>query len=353
LEPRGKKILYGCGIGCLVVMVLGIGSCVGFVIWVNQPGELLEPDLLVGSDTTGYVAWTLRLEDPGTDRFVHSLLESVERVSDRSSGGIHPALDTWLSNMQKRRNRRKIQDMFPLVVAWTAHPGETAGADFHLVSASFEQAGNQMVLMDWILGLTLGWADGVSVVSHRREKIFGPPAGDDENFAFFIRGNDLFFASDLGTAKQAVDRLLESRVPDESFNDVQRLLADLPAESPLRGAISNRGGELARVWNALAGGSEGASSLPAGIVGATITGGLADEETLQATLSFRCAGARQATENADGLTGLMRSALEPLDVPVEMETSTAGDLVRIDVRLGEITSSLERFLMKHAGRRRG
>ena len=207
--------------------------------------------------------------------------------------------------------------------------------------------------MDWILGLTLGWADGVSVISHRGERIFGPPAADDENFAFFIRGNDLFFASDLGTAKQAVDRLVESRPPSESSSDVQRLLAGVPGESPLRGAISNRRGELARVWSALAGGSSGTGDLPAGILGATIAGWLADEETLQATLSFHCAGATQASEIAESLNGMLRSALEPLGVPVEMESSTAGNLVRIDVRLGEITSSLERFLMKHVGRRRG
>lgn len=354
MEPRSKKILYGCGIGCLAVIVLGVGSCVGFVIWVNQPGELLEPDLLVGSDTTGYVAWTLRLEDPGTDQFVHSLLESMERVSDRSGGKIHPVFDTWLSNLQKRRNRKKIQQMFPLVVAWTARPGEDAESDLHLLSASLEQAGNQMVLMDWILGLTLGWADGVSVISHRGERIFGPPSGDDEEFAFFIRGNDLFFASDLGTAKLAVDRIAESSIPTESSSDVQRLLGSVPAESPLRGAISNRRGELDRVWSALAGGSSSdTGDLPTGILGATISGGLADEETLQATLSFRCAGAGHASETAEGLTRVLRSALEPLGVPVEMETSTAGDLVQIDVRLGEITSNLERFLLDKVGRRRG
>ena len=210
MASRGKKILLGCGIGCLSIVLLVVASCTGFFIWLNQPGELLEPDLLVGSDTTGYVAWTLRLEDPGTREFVQGLLDSLQRASERNRVRIHPAFDSWLSGMEQRRNEKQIREMFPLAAAWTLRPGAEPGDDLHLFSVSLMQAGNQIRLFDWIIGFFLARSPDVQTVSHHGEKIFRLPVDRKTPISFFIRGNDVFFTSDLETAKLAVDRLVPS-----------------------------------------------------------------------------------------------------------------------------------------------
>ena len=132
MEPRGKKILYGCGVGCLAVVLLAVGSCVMFNIWLHRPGELLEPERLVGADTSGYVAWTLRLEDPGTADFVQTLLEGLQRAQQRNRAKIHPMLDSWFARLNQRQNERNLREMFPLVAAWTARPGSGPDDDLHL-----------------------------------------------------------------------------------------------------------------------------------------------------------------------------------------------------------------------------
>ena len=52
MASRGKRILVGCGIGCGALLLVSISSCVGFFVWLNRPGELLDPERLLGGDTT-------------------------------------------------------------------------------------------------------------------------------------------------------------------------------------------------------------------------------------------------------------------------------------------------------------
>ena len=345
MQSRGKRILMGCGIGCLAVILIGVGSCAAFVVWYNKPGELLEPNRLVGGDTTAYAAWTLRLEDPGTAEFVDALLLATDRASRSNQEGIPPALGNLISNLQDKRNRRKVNEMFPLVVAWTARPGAEPGSDLHLLTVSLEKAGNQIVFWDWIMGTMLGWFTDVPMTRHRGEKIFNVPDEGEDKFAFFIRGNNIFIASDVDTARQAVDRLSDGPAGGETTSDLQPLLARVPEESALRGAIGNQRGELDRVWDQLAD-----DGLPAGLRAVTLTGGLTGADSLQATLRFQCADARQADDDAPGLAALIESALEPLELPTETTVTTESEWVRIDVRLDEITANIEHYLSTNARR---
>jgi hypothetical protein len=339
MASRGKRILIGIGVGCLAIVLLIVGSCAGFFIWINQSGELLEPDLLVGGDTTGYVAWTLRLEDPGTREFVQGMLDALQRLSERNRIGIHPVLDSWLSGMQQRRNEKKIRKMFPLAAAWTVRPGQNPGDDLHLFSLSLEQAGNQMVFMDWVLGFFMSRAPDVQVIRHGREKIYRLPVKDGDAIAFFIRGNDLFFTSDTQTATLAVDRLAPTRVADESPSDLSELLSQVPDDAPLRGAISNRGGELRRVWKQV-GGTASSSEIWREIHGATFSGGLLDAETFRLELGIRSLETSRAEARRDELAQMVRSVLEPAGLPLELQATADGEWVRIDVELRELTSSL-------------
>jgi hypothetical protein len=339
MASRGKKILIGIGIGCLSLVLLAVASCTGFFIWLNQPGELLDADRLVGDDTTGYLAWTLRLEDPGTREFVQSTLESLQQLSRENRVRIHPALDSWLSRLQERRNERQIRQMFPLTVAWAQHPGTGPEDDLHLFSVSLQQAGNQLVFWDWVMGLFLSRAPEIEMVRHHGEKIFLLPQRGGEPLGFFIRGNDLFLTTGLETAMLAVDRLSRPRDEQRSPTGLGELLATVPEDSPLRGAITNRNGELMRVWDQLDPGS-GSPELWRGIHGVTFSGGLVDGETLRIEAAFRCAGASQAAAGSGEVERVLRSLLEPVGVPLELRTKVDGEWVRVDVELRELTTSL-------------
>ena len=153
MEPRTKKILLGLSIGCGGLVVLVLAVIVAFVVWLKQPGELLEPGRLVGDDTIGYAEWTLRLEDPGTERFVEDLLTrfqaNQQEALDSLGSGPLAALGQW----QKNRDREKFRDLFPLGAAWILTRSDTPDRRHHLLTLSLEQMGNTLVLADWIMGL--------------------------------------------------------------------------------------------------------------------------------------------------------------------------------------------------------
>lgn len=354
MEPRGKKILYGCGIGCLAVVILAVGSCVMFNVWLHRPGQLLEPERLVGADTTGYVAWTLRLEDPGTGEFVRTFMEGLQRVSERNRVRIHPLVDSWLAGLDRRQNQRKLREMFPLVAAWTVRPGTGPGDDLHLYTVSLERAGNQLVFTDWALGLALGMSGEVGAEEHHGERIYMLPLHRRRPVAFFIRGNDLFFASDLDTATRAVDRLVAEDPAERSVGAVDELLGLVPAEAPMRGAIGNERGEMSRIWSRLTGvpGPSGTGGDAwDGFGGMTIAGALTGEDSVELELRFRCPDAASAAARVEAVAGALRAALEPAGFPLELETRPEGEWIRADLRLSEITPRVEEFLgRKAAGR---
>jgi hypothetical protein len=352
VASRGRKFLYGCGIGCLAVIILGVGSCVTFVAWLHRPGELLQPERLVGADTTGYVAWTLRLEDPGTAEFVQTLMEGVQRASERNRVKVHPMIDSWLTGLDRRRNQKKLREMFPLVAAWAVRPGSGPADDLHLYTVSLERAGNQLVFTDWLLGMMLGMSGEVAAETHRGERIYMLPLDRREAVAFFIRGNDLFFSSDLETATRAVDSLVEDGPAAGSAGDLDELLRSVPAGAPMRGAITNERGELSRIWSKLTGlpgpGGSGSDAW-AGFRGVTIAGTLTGDDSIEVELSLRCSDAASAAAQVEAVGAALRAALESTGFPLEMETRQVGEWIGADLRLSEVTPRVEEFLGQKIG----
>ena len=110
MATRGRKLLLGCGAGCLGLIALSIGACVSFTVWINQPGELLEPTRLLGQDPTGYVEWSLSVEDPGTEAFVGGLMDLQERAQERNQRG-----PVWLNQLLKnhQRKNRAVRELLP------------------------------------------------------------------------------------------------------------------------------------------------------------------------------------------------------------------------------------------------
>jgi hypothetical protein len=347
MASRGKKFLYGCGIGCLAFIILGVGACVTFVAWLNRPGELLEPERLVGADTSGYVAWSLRAEDPGTSEFVENFLEGIQRISAGNREEIHPLVDSWITGLERRRNERQLREMFPLVAAWTLRPGSVPEDDLQLYTVSLVRAGNRFVLWDWLLGMALGFSPQVATEEHRGERIYALPLNRGRSLAFFIRGNDLFFASDVETAKRAVDRLAAEAAAEGAAGLLDDLLRSVPSQSPMRGALTNDGGELSRVWNRLTGvpgpGGPGSDAWT-GFRGMTLAGALSADDAIDLELGFLCPDATGAAAQTDAVAAALRAALEPTGLPLELEARAEGNWIRADLRLSGITTRFEEFV---------
>jgi hypothetical protein len=343
MASTGKKWLIGCGIGCMSLVLIIAAVMFGFYIWLNQSSELLEPEGLLGSDTSGHVEWTLRLEDPGTNEFVETLLAISHDESARDMEGVPPMLRSWLLKYQGRKNERELRELFPLVAAWTVYPGPSPEEDMQLFSASIERLGNRLVLADWIMGMTLGRAEDASVIEHKGEKIYELPTHHGKSITFFIHRNNLFFATELEAAKRAVDRLNDPAQSGRGSGGVERMLQEVAADRPLRGALTNERGELGRLlgwlWR-----EEDLGELSENISALRITGGFEGGDRFGGLLELRCTDPAWAGANADLLAGALEESCEGIGLEIETSARSEGEWVAVEFRTEQLPEFIKGLL---------
>jgi len=332
MTRRWKSVLLGCGGGCLGLLVLGIAGCVTFVVWLNRPGELLEPERLIGRDAVGYVEWNLRLEDPGTEQFVGRLIRATQQTPDVRGDGIPPWLLEILIRRQNRRNEAQIRQMFPMVAAWTLY--NEGGRDTHVGTISLAKVGNRLAIADWMLGWTLGWSPEAHTIKHHGERIYLFGQDTEDSTSVFIRGNDIFVTSSVDSARQAVDLLLLERTAAREATELERVVAALPTERALRGSILNDDGELTRLWRELAGDGDLQWDEARAL---TLVGGFVDDNDMEGTLGLRFRSAAEARELGGPLVDALRSRFESRWLKLAPQPEIADDWARIDFRIEDVT----------------
>lgn len=338
---RPKDFLVGCGLGCLGLVVAGVASCVGFRMWLDSPGELLEARRLLGRDTTGYAEVLLSLDDPGTARFVDGILEAtgpkeIERLPD------------WvqlLLQLQQRRRARQVREMFPMVIAWTMTPGSTAEVDEHLLSVSTERMGNRPTLVRWFLSFVLRRSGDGEIVEYRgrtlvdlEERGEGAEAGP----TLLLERGQFHIGFGRAAAERAVDRLVDRRqAEDLPPTRLEIWFAALPSDSPLRGAITNEGGELVRLARHVLGESSEDRDAPllAELEGLTVAAGFGLDGALTGTLELLSADAPWAVEHAAELEDLVERIVAHLHVTVAEGAEIRGDRVRFAVTLADLPAT--------------
>jgi len=340
MASRSKKILLGCGIGCGSLILLVIVLVASFSYWVSRPGELLEPRQLLGADTTGYAEWILRLEDPGTERFVEDFLERAQPNADAQTG-LPPQLEGLLRGWQDKSNRQNIQAMFPMAAAWTLRPAAEPDTDHHLFTASLKAMGNRMVLADWVLGLSF-WQAGrrgsrgdFERLTYGDERIYRITLDRGSDLVFFLSGNDIFFTYDMATAKLAVDSLAQESAAPRGPTPLEELFALTQADKPLRGALTNERQEVFRFWERVATSVEKPDrlkQLAAQLRGATISGGLAGEGTLAGQLGLLCPDAAWAEAYAGEALKTFQAGFDYEGFELSAEVIVDEDWIRIGFR---------------------
>ncbi len=334
---RTGKVFKGCAIGCGLAVLIGFGSCTAFVMWVNQPGELIDTALLCSSDARGFAEWELSLDDPGTEQLVMSFLDSAAKMRGSLNSDLPPTLDAMLKRWQSKRDEKKVREMFPLVVAWSLRPG--VSDDIHQVTLSIERLGNQMLLMDWVLGWAFERTDEVRVTRHRGEKIY---QFDPSDAAFFMRRSDVVFSTDLESAQQLVDRLGTRQTA--SPGTVHNLLAQLPQGPPLRAAMDNNNGELQRILDGLAQIDElkrlaelewsPASSL-------VLTGGFTDSSSFSAQLELQRDQGPWKADAASVLEDVLTEVLGGETTDVLVKARIQGSRLNADVTIPDLPQKID------------
>lgn len=341
MAVSGKKFVIGCAIGCGALLLVAILAVIGFAIWLNADRELLEPQALLGSETRGYAEWTLDIEDPGTRGFVEALIEALQSIPS-GSDELPPWLGGW---MQQRRNRdleRDLKGMFPTVVAWTVSPGETPEEDLHLYTLSIKPLGNRLVLGDWFMGMFLKRVPEVEIERYADEKIYRFEVDSDRSLALFIRGVDVFLTSDLETARMAVDRLSGVRAGREPSN-LDRVFESTADRGPLRIAISNRDGQLERLWRRLA--DPSAAAIPevdliAPLRSLAVAGGLQADGSFAVRLDLETPSAGWAANHGEALAEELRDGLSWIELPYEIEQRTVGERVELQLKVPDLIQAI-------------
>jgi hypothetical protein len=323
-------------------VLLAIGSCVAFVTWINRPGDVLEPERLLSKETTGYVEWTLRLEDPGTGEFFELMLENLQSMQDGAPSILPRAIDGPLRRMQSRSNEKKLRRIFPVVLVWTVEP-RTKNQDDHLLSASLRGLDHQLLLADWLLGLIIGHDEDTSIVHHRKEKIylFDLPAEKDSLPTFIHRG-DLFFTTNEDSARRAIDRLQSPTIAEIGPSLGPWL--DRAPEGSLRGALSNQKGEVWRAWSDFLDEEiqdKVSADLRQALDGLTVGGAFTSEGSLEARITFYFRDAENAVVARDPIQGAIADLLD--DTPVTIgDIEVAGSSLSFNLEIADIPVRLPR-----------
>lgn len=334
-----KKALFGCLGGCGLLVLMLVASCVGFTMWLNAPGEVLDPRKLLGSETTGYVEWTMRLEDPGTADFVEGFLTHFSGMSQEESP-LPEGLQDFLSARQMKKARKDMEKLFPIVIAWTARPGETLDDDEHLGSVSARGASHQMMFADWIFGMFIGRSRDVRVDRHEGEKIYIFPTRGDAEPAIFIRKGIVFIATDLDSAHQTLARL-KLPVDRRATTELDTMFGSLAEERSLRGAVTNRNGELQRVLDIFNLPDEHSGHEAWGDVrGATISAGF-EQELFAGSIDLLGPSTSWARDYAEALGPGVASLFERIEIDFVTEVTPVGDRIRIEFSTDDLFGSIE------------
>jgi hypothetical protein len=337
-------------VGCAALLGVGLVGSIAFFAWLARPGVLLEPAVLLGPDTTGYAEWELRADDPGTRGFV---VEALRRAHEEQDARRPEALRPFLQLFDRSDPDAMMAQILPMVVAWTLHPGEGVDDDLHLVTVSLERMGNQLVFGDWMLGWFLAANEGIDVVDHRGERLYVLADSEDRRTTFFLRGNDVFFATDPVSAARAVERLDTAAASgsagtsegqgarggggSQAGSYLARLFRGIPTERPLRAAVSNGRGELMRLW-------ESFGVTPTDVLteetwraidAATLEGGLETDGSLAGTLTLHAARAWSAPE-AEEVARQVKEAFLWLSPTLEVEPRPEGPTLHLPFRAPDL-----------------
>lgn len=237
-EGRGKRVLLGCLGGCAILLLLLVGSCVGFTVWVNSPGDVLNPEVIFDPTAAGFVEWELSLEDPGTEAIVQAFTRMLDREDDLPQSELLRGLFRY----NQRRNEKELRKLFPAAAAWVPYPADESGAPGDLYTVSVARMVNQSRIADWVLSGVARFADDMPVVRYNGELILSVEE-NDSHFHGFLHPMGAFFASRLDIAQRAVDALKAPSASGESSLLLQEF-SSLGDAGSIRGVLLNDDGLL-------------------------------------------------------------------------------------------------------------
>ena len=238
---KGRRWLLGCLGGCGLVAILLIGSCVAVTVWVNSPGEVLEPQAIFDPQASGYVEWQLSLDDPGTE----AIVEAFTRLTDREEDLPESRIVRTMFRLNQRRQERELRRLFPASAAWMTYAAEAEGEPpGNLFTFSVARLVNQSRVADWVFARVARFADDLPTLRYNGELILAIEEGDTRVYAF-LHPLGVFWSNRLEVAQRTIDALQGARTEGPQTL-IERELGGLTGPGAIRGVVLNDDGQIAR-----------------------------------------------------------------------------------------------------------
>jgi hypothetical protein len=232
-----------------------VGGCFAFQTWLKSPGELLEPSAMLDARATTYVACRLDLADAPTREFVDQMLAASRRSTQQlRRDGSSPLMDFFVS-WNENRQRRDLTRLFPITAAWVVWPDEHDAESAGAILVSSRGLSHQVIFMDWVLGLVADRSKKWRTHRIAGERVYELPIERGKPVYAFLDPRGVIVCFDLASVAPAVGRLRQQRATAPAPRpptELERRLASVPADLPLRGAVLDRHGEVAQLLGWLA-----------------------------------------------------------------------------------------------------
>ena len=213
----------GCTATAIVLLVVVIIGGVASYRRLTGPVPLPESSRLAAEDSVGHAVLRLDPDNP----WVRQMFSELSKYSAKDPHAT---------------------DLFPIEMVWSAHRSSSP-AEGHILDLSFSPRGRLFGLMTdialWRLGR--GGQAKFSRVEYGGEGITSFP-GTPLPGQIFVRNNSILWASDLDTARRAVDLVVarEKQKPEAIQPAAALALLPDPAAHALVGYISGESGTAAR-----------------------------------------------------------------------------------------------------------
>jgi len=237
----GRKILAGCAIGCVSLVLLSVAGCFGLTMYLTRPGKPADPYAMISAESSAFLRADLDLADPGLDalfrRFIN--LEKTHGIAGLP-GGLREFLRTLAE--QPEENLKLLTQVIGVQLIVVAQAAED-GDDIFVVGS--------IKKMPRLWGIILGLFEKEIAKKNGFETYEGEKLlkGDDgENWIAFV-DHHLVIGKKPAVVKSAIDRVrLAEKGPIEFAGTptLKEAVQALDANRDLAFGITNEKGTLSR-----------------------------------------------------------------------------------------------------------
>jgi hypothetical protein len=242
MEPGTKKVLIGCGIAAGVFVLLVIAAIGIFAVWVTQKADILQPEVFLSPEDTGFFQATATPDQPYLREFLKAL---NEKQREQQYAQMPESLKTVMQSLGAGRNdARGMERVLPVRVVLLSLPRTDGRPPPHAVVVSISGFSNLFRPFIWMASREA--AKKGTAVKYRGAAIFSERKGDVQNTFCYLKPH--FIISDSRELTEKLIDRIQSKEAGHPAREVEKLLPEIQANADAWGFQVNDHGELLDIY---------------------------------------------------------------------------------------------------------